>query len=76
MRFGDPDGVGGGGRSKAIEHILPSPPGQPAVDRLNRSSLILSVLIDPFDCASGALRVNPEQAPGFGLESRRVDFNK
>jgi hypothetical protein len=46
MRFGDPDRVGGGGESKAIEHILPSPPGQPAVDRLSRSSLILSVLID------------------------------
>ena len=56
--------------------ILPSPPGQPAVDRLNHSSFILSTLIDPFDPAPGALRVNPEQAPAFGLESRRVDFNK
>jgi hypothetical protein len=54
MRFGDPDEVGGGGESKAIEHILPSPPGQPAVDRLNRLPFIFSVLIDPFDCASGA----------------------
>jgi hypothetical protein len=27
MRFGDPDGVGGGGESEASEHILPSPPG-------------------------------------------------
>jgi hypothetical protein len=27
MRFGDLDGVGGGGESEAIEHILPSPPG-------------------------------------------------
>ena len=27
MRFGDPDGVGGGGESEVIEHILPSPPG-------------------------------------------------
>jgi hypothetical protein len=27
IRFGDLDGVGGGGESEAIEHILPSPPG-------------------------------------------------
>ena len=27
LRFGDPDGVGGGGESEGIEHILPSPPG-------------------------------------------------
>ena len=56
--------------------ILPSPPGQPAGHRLNHSLFIPSTLIDPFDCASGALRVNPEQAPACGLESRRVDFNK
>ncbi len=76
MRFGDSDKVGGGGESKAIEHILPSPPGQPAVDRLNHSSFIFSTLFDPFDCASGALSVNPEQASACWLESRRVDVNK
>jgi hypothetical protein len=35
MRFGDPGRGGGGGESEAIEHILPSPPGQRKADRLN-----------------------------------------
>jgi len=32
--FGDPDGIGGGGESEAIEHILPPP--QPEIEMGNR----------------------------------------
>ena len=46
MRFGDPDRVGGGGESEAIEHILPSPPGQRRADRLNYLISSLSIPIN------------------------------
>ena len=46
MRFGDPDAVGGGGESEAIEHIFPSPPGQRRADRLNYLISSLSIPIN------------------------------